>query len=81
MSVITGSQIRVARAFLRWSANRLATESKLGIATVRRAEAEDGVPPIGATSIDNLQRVLEAAGILFVDDNDNGPGVRCRKPK
>ena len=76
LSVIIGSQIRAARAFLRWSANRLATESKLGIATVRRAEAEDGILPISAISVDTLRRALEAAGVEFT--NGGEPGVKLR---
>ena len=42
MSHITGSQIRAARALLRWRAEDLANEAKIGVATVRRAEAKDG---------------------------------------
>jgi hypothetical protein len=34
---ITGSQIRAARALIRWTAEDLAGESKVGIATIRRA--------------------------------------------
>ena len=26
-----------------------------------------------------IRRVLEAAGIEFIDENDGGPGVRLRK--
>jgi hypothetical protein len=81
MKVITGSQLRAARSLIRWSADRLATESKLGIATVRRAEAEDGAPPITAANANALQRALEGAGVIFVEENGEGPGVRLRKSK
>jgi DNA-binding transcriptional regulator YiaG len=76
---ITGAQIRAARGFLRWSASRLATVSQLSILTVRRAEGGDGVPPINPNSIDALQSVLEANGIVFLDENSDGPGVRLRR--
>ena len=79
MRSITGAQIRAARGFLRWSASRLATVSKLSILTVRRAEAGDGIPPIKASSVDALQSVLEANGIVFLDENSDGPGVRLRR--
>src|SRR4029079_12954025 len=76
---ITGSQMRAARAFLRWSAEDLAAETKLGVATIRRAEAEDG--PIKRTPANAvaIQRALEAAGIEFIFDG-GGPGVRLRHP-
>jgi ribosome-binding protein aMBF1 (putative translation factor) len=76
---ITGAQIRAARGFLRWSARRLADKSELSLLTVRRAEAGDGIPPINATSVDALQKVLEAAGVVFLDENSDGQGVRLRK--
>jgi hypothetical protein len=76
---ITGAQIRAMRGFLGWRPSRLATESKLSVLTVRRAEERDGIPPINASSFDALQNALEAAGIVFLDEDDDGQGVRLRK--
>lgn len=64
---------------LRWSAERLASESKVGVATVRRADAEDGVPPLTAPNLAALQRALESAGIEFIPENGGGAGVRFRE--
>ena len=29
--------------------------------------------------MDSLQHALEAAGVVFIDENGGGPGVRLRK--
>ena len=76
--LLTGSQIRAARALLRWSAETLAKEAKLGRITVMRAEATDGTPTLTAANLDALRRVLEAAGVQFIPENGGGPGVRLR---
>lgn len=77
---LSGSQLRAARALLRWSAIDLANASKVGVATIRRVEILDG--EITATSANNaaLRRALESAGVEFIDENGGGAGVRLRKP-
>jgi hypothetical protein len=77
---ITGSQIRAARALIRWSAEDLARESKLGVATIRRAEAEDTTSSITAANADAIRRALEMRGIAFVPENGGGVGVRLKEP-
>lgn len=79
MSRITGAQIRAARALIRWRAEDLARESHLGVATVRRAEQEDGPVAMTAANAASIERVLENAGVIFIDGDDEGPGVRLRK--
>lgn len=76
--MITGSQMRAARALLRWSAEELASRSKLGVATVRRAEAVDGAPAITAANAAAVETVLTAAGVEFIPENGGGAGVRMR---
>jgi hypothetical protein len=76
MKVITGAQSRAARGLIRWSAEMLAARSKLGVATVRRAEAVDGPLPITTANADALQTALEAAGVEFT--NGEQPGVRLK---
>jgi ribosome-binding protein aMBF1 (putative translation factor) len=66
---ITGGQMRAARAFLRWSADDLAKKAKVGVATIRRAEAEDGIPNMLVNNMEAIRRALEAAGIEFKNDN------------
>ena len=72
--------MRAARAFLRWTANDLAKAAKVGVMTIRRAEAEDGVPQkMLVNNVEAIRRALEAAGIEFT--NGDAPGVRMVKAK
>ncbi|MDX3925945.1 MAG: transcriptional regulator [Shinella sp.] len=77
---ITGAQIRAARALIRWSAKDLALAASVGVATVSRAEVEDGRPTITAANLKALQTALEKAGIEFIRENGGGVGVRFSKP-
>jgi transcriptional regulator with XRE-family HTH domain len=80
MFVITGSQIRAARALLRWSANDLAVRSQLGVATIRRAEAQDGLVSMTSANANAIRHAFEVAGVQFISENGGGPGVRLRDP-
>jgi hypothetical protein len=71
--------MRAARALLRWSALDLAAASKVGVATIRRAEVVDGEIPVTLANEAALRRALEAAGVDFIEDNGGGEGVRFRK--
>jgi hypothetical protein len=76
---LTSSQIRAARALLRWRAEDLARESRVGVATIRRAELEQVETSMTAPNDLAVRRALEAAGVEFIDENGGGPGVRLRK--
>ena len=76
---LAASQIRAARALLRWTANDLAREAVLGRNTILRAEAADDHTSLTAANDLALRRALEAAGVEFIDENGGGPGVRLRK--
>jgi hypothetical protein len=76
---ITGLQIKAARGFLRWRAEDLAKHSKLGVATIRRAEAVDGPVKMTPANIETIIRTLEAAGIELT--NGDAPGVRMKAGK
>lgn len=41
-----------------------------------RIEQVDGVPPGRATTLADIQRALEAAGIEFIGTPEQGPGIR-----
>jgi hypothetical protein len=77
--VITGAQIRAARALIRWTAEDLASTAKVGIATVRRAEGEDGQPSTTAANLNAIRIALENAGAEFIPENGGGAGVRLKK--
>jgi len=74
--VITGAQLRAARALLRWSARETAERSGVALTTVQRLEQEDGLPGGRAQTLFDLQRTLEAGGVEFIGSPDDAPGVR-----
>ena len=76
---LAGSQIRAARALLRWTADDLAREAALGRNTILRAEVADAQTSLTAANDLALRRALEAAGVEFIDEDGGGPGVRLRK--
>ncbi len=75
---LTGGQVRAARALLRWSAEELAHRSRLGTATIKRAEAQDGIVTSTPVNIQAMRNTLEQAGIEFIPENGGGAGVRFR---
>lgn len=80
-AMLTGTQIRAARALLRWSTQTLADEARIGIATVHRAEAVDDMPGMNARTLLKVKQAFEAAGVEFMDGpytGSGGPGVRLR---
>lgn len=78
---ITGAQIRAARALVRWSAGQLAEAAKIGLMTVRRAEATDGAVGITDANAHAIRTALEAVGVEFIAENGGGAGVRLSKPQ
>jgi transcriptional regulator with XRE-family HTH domain len=79
--MITSEQIRAARAMLRIEQRGLADASGVSIETVERIERMPGPISAFTTTVEKLQRALESAGVIFVPENGDGPGVRLRKAK
>lgn len=79
IKTITGAQLRAARALIRWSADDLAKAANVGVATVRRAEAADGPINMVPNNLTAIRQALENAGVILVEENGQGPGVRLRK--
>jgi ribosome-binding protein aMBF1 (putative translation factor) len=75
---LTSAQIRAARALIRWSAEQLAKETAVGVTTIRRAELTASETKLTRVNDQAIRRVLEAAGVEFIDANGGGPGVRLR---
>ena len=69
-------QIKMARAALGWSVDKLAEVSVVGVRTIHRIEAQVGMPNATAGNLKLIRETLEAAGIEFIGDADEGPGVR-----
>ena len=78
---LTSAQIRAARALIRWSAQELATKTEVGVTTIRRAELTARATKLTRVNDQAIRRVLEAAGVEFVDADGGGPGVRLRQAK
>jgi transcriptional regulator with XRE-family HTH domain len=75
--MITPEQSRAARALLNWSQETLAEAAHIGIVTVRQFELGNTTPRF--LTLQAMRRVLEDAGVIFIDENGDGPGVRLRK--
>ena len=80
MPALTAAQVRAARALIKWSQEDLARNSTISVPTVKRMEAREG-PIRGITdNVWKIQRALEDAGVVFIDENGGGPGLRLRDP-
>ncbi|WP_442756608.1 transcriptional regulator [Methylocystis sp. JAN1] len=77
--MLTGAQMRAARALIRWTVEDLAKTANVGVMTVRRAEANDGAPSMMANNLAAIRAALESAGVEFIPENGGGPGVRLKK--
>ena len=74
--MVTSEQIKMARAALGWSVEKLAQESVVGVRTIHRIEAQGGLPNATSGNLKLIRQTLQAAGIEFVGAADDGPGVR-----
>jgi hypothetical protein len=75
---LTSSQIRAARALVRWTAEDLSRQSAVSLRTIRRAELAERDTSMTAPNDRAVRHALEAAGVEFIDENGGGPGVRLR---
>jgi len=78
--MITGIQIRAARAVLRWSIKDLAAKSGISVPTIFRLEQEDGIPSSRSHTLADLKATFETAGIEFIGTPEDRPGVRFKVP-
>ena len=76
--MITGAQIRAARALLNWSSADLAKKAGTARQTIVRIEQIDGLPNSKVQTLVDIQKVFESAGIEFIGTPENGPGLRLR---
>jgi ribosome-binding protein aMBF1 (putative translation factor) len=70
---ITPAQCRAARGLLGWSQSNLSAASKTATKTIADFER-------GARTLEDVRGALESAGVVFIEKNGGGPGVRLRKP-
>ena len=76
--MISGTQIRAARALLGITAAELSAKSGVGWATIQRYESGEGAQSRARDSLKRIQTALEAAGIRFIGDPMTSPGVQLR---
>ena len=78
---ITAGQMRAARAIIKLEQAELAKRSGVSVPTIRRMEGGDGPLKGHYDNVSAIIRELEAAGVIFVPENGEGPGVRLRKER
>lgn len=61
---------------LNWTVRDLAERAGVHRNTVTRIETDATAP---GHALSAVQAALEAAGVIFIDENGEGPGVRLRK--
>ena len=69
-------QIKMARAALGWSIQRLSQESSVSIRTIKRIESEGGLSSATPANLKLIRETLETAGVEFIGAPGAGPGVR-----
>jgi len=62
---------------IEWSRLRLAEAANVAERTL--IDFERGARQPYDRTLADIQRALEQAGVIFIDENDEGPGVRIRK--
>jgi transcriptional regulator with XRE-family HTH domain len=80
IAMISGKQIRAARAILGWKQRELAAAA--GLSEVSIKNAERGVVDSRGSTLNAIQRAFDRAGVVFLDTGDTrngGPGVRLKE--
>ena len=75
MVPIVPVQCWLAREALGWSASHLARVAGVSPPTVRRFERGGAVRE---NLVEAIQRTLETAGVILIDADNGGPGIRLR---
>ena len=74
--MLTCDQIRMSRAALGWSIATLSLKSSVSVSTIKRLETEGGLSKATQANLRLIRSTLEEAGIEFIGDAAEGPGVR-----
>ncbi|WP_417793096.1 helix-turn-helix domain-containing protein [Terasakiella pusilla] len=79
--MINGDQIRMARAALKIGVRDLAEMAGVNPGTISRFETGKG--GMQANTLDTVQKALQGAGIIFIEDGEastnGGPGIRMKE--
>ena len=71
-------QCKLARVAIGMGVRELAAAADVATSTVARFEAGAELKP---RTVQAMRTVLEEAGVIFIDENGEGPGVRLRKAR
>jgi predicted transcriptional regulator len=74
--MITGRQLRAARALLGWQQIALAKKARVALGTIRRMESFEGEIGARTSTLSRVQATLEKSGVEFL--NHDQPGVRVK---
>jgi transcriptional regulator with XRE-family HTH domain len=74
---INAPQCRAARALMGWSQDDLEAASKVAKKTIADFERQARQPH--ARTLAAIRSALETAGVIFIDQNGDGPGVRLKQ--
>ena len=74
--MVTREQVKMARAAMGWGVRDLA--AKIGVAANTISRFENGSDAYGET-LRKIRRAFEEEGIIFIDENGGGAGVRLKK--
>ena len=74
---MTSAQVRMARAALNWTVRDLAAATGLHRNTITNIEV--GRYAGDPATLNLIKEVLIREGVVFIDENGGGPGVRLRK--
>ena len=73
--MVSGRQIRAARALLGWSGQELADKCGISLKMLRRYEPQNGIPAGNTKVLESIKSVLQSQGIVFIGDPIKDPGV------
>jgi transcriptional regulator with XRE-family HTH domain len=76
--LFTSSQLRAARAMLKWSLEDLSQKSSVGTTTLKRFESAESVPQGNLSTFNALKKAFEDAGVEFIGTPDAQAGVRWK---
>ena len=74
--LLSGKQIRMARAALEWSVQELSNVSSVSTSTIKRIEASGAEIQATPANLKLIRETLEAAGVEFIGAAGDGPGIR-----
>ncbi len=76
--MLTSEQIRAARSLLRVEQSEIAGAAHISVQTLKRLEGGKGPLNTAYQTAFSLRALYESLGIIFIDQDDKGPGVRLR---